>query len=62
MRRAWLAVPLLLLMAPAASAATPREPLWGVIAVAYGSYSVDYGQDRPSPPSGIDGRGSGRWS
>jgi len=49
-------------MAPPASAATPREPLWGVIAVAYGSYSVDYGQDRPAPPSGIDGRGSGRWS
>jgi hypothetical protein len=49
-------------MAAPASAATPREPLWGVIAVAYGSYSVDYGQDRPAPPSGIDGRGSGRWS
>lgn len=49
-------------MAPPASAATPREPLWGVIAVAYGSYSVDYGQDRPAPPSGIDGRGSGQWS
>jgi hypothetical protein len=48
-------------MAAPASAAT-REPLWGVIAVAYGSYSVDYGQDRPAPPSGIDGRGSGRWS
>ena len=42
-------------MAAPASAATPREPLWGVIAVAYGSYSVDYGQDRPTPPSGIDG-------
>jgi hypothetical protein len=61
-RRAWLAVPLLLLVAPAASAATPREPLWGVRVVAYGSYSVDYGQDRPSPPSGVDGRGSGSWS
>jgi hypothetical protein len=33
-----------------------------VTAVAYGSYSVDYGQDRPAPPSGIDGRGTGRWS
>jgi hypothetical protein len=55
-------VPLLLLMAPTASAAAPREPLWGVTAVAFGSYSVDYGQDRPSPPSGIDGRGSGRWT
>jgi hypothetical protein len=55
-------VPLLLLMAPGASAATPREPLWGVRAVAHGSYSVDYGQDRPSPASGIDGRGSGSWS
>ncbi len=62
MRRAWLAVPLLLLWAPAAAAAPPREPLWGVIAVAYGTYAVDYGQDRPSPPSGIDGRGSGSWS
>jgi hypothetical protein len=61
-RRAWLAVPLLLLTAPAASAAPPPEPLWGVTAVAAGSYSVDYGQDRPSPPSGIDGRGSGSWS
>jgi hypothetical protein len=61
-RRAWLAVPLLLLTAPAASAAAPPEPLWGVTAVASGSYSVDYGQDRPSPPSGIDGRGSGSWS
>jgi hypothetical protein len=49
-------------MAAPASAAAPREPLWGVIAVAYGSYSVDYGQDRPAPPSGIDGRGTGRWS
>ena len=62
MRRAWLAVPLLLLTAPAASAAAPPEPLWGVTAVASGSYAVDYGQDRPSPPSGIDGRGSGSWS
>lgn len=49
-------------MASPASAALPREPLWGVTAVAYGSYSVDYGQERPVPPSGIDGRGSGRWS
>jgi hypothetical protein len=23
---------------------------------------VDYGQDRPSPPAGIDGRGGGTWS
>jgi hypothetical protein len=62
-RRVWLAVPLLLLLAPAAAAAAPpREPLWGVTAVAFGSYAVDYGQDRPSPPSGIDGRGSGSWS
>jgi len=49
-------------MASPASAGLPREPLWGVTAVAYGSYSVDYGQDRPVPASGIDGRGSGRWS
>ena len=62
MRRAWLAVPLLLLMATPASAARPREPMWGVIVVASGSYSVDYGQDRPTPSSGIDGRGTGRWS
>ena len=62
MRRAWLSVPLILLMAPPASAATPREPLWRVSAVAYGTYSVDYGQDRPSPPSGIDGGGSGSWT
>lgn len=62
MRRAWLALPLLLLTAPAASAAAPPEPLWRVSAVASGSYSVDYGQDRPSPASGIDGRGSGSWS
>jgi hypothetical protein len=61
-RPAWLAVPLLLLVAPTPSAATPREPLWGVRAVAFGTYSVDYGQDRPSPPSGIDGRASGSWS
>lgn len=62
MRRAWLAVPLLLVFATPASATGPREPLWGVIAVANGSYSVDYGQDRPASPSGIDGRGTGRWS
>ena len=50
-------------MAPAASAAAPpREPLWRVIAAAHGSYSVEYGQDRPAPPSGIDGSGSGSWS
>src|SRR5215207_7782457 len=49
-------------MATPASAARPRQPLWGVIAVAYGTYSVDYGQDRPAPSSGIDGRGTGRWS
>jgi hypothetical protein len=49
-------------MAPPASGARAREPLWGVTAAAYGSYSVDYGQDRPAPPSGIDGRGTGRWS
>lgn len=62
MRRAWLAVPLLLLTATPASAARPREPLWSVVAVASGTYSVDYGQDRPAPSSGIDGRGTGRWS
>jgi hypothetical protein len=60
--RIWLALPLLLAMATPAAAARPREPLWGVIAVASGSYSVDYGQDRPSPASGVDGRGTGRWS
>lgn len=49
-------------MATPAPAAPPREPLWGVTAVAYGSYSVDYGQDRPSPSSGVDGRGTGTWT
>ncbi len=49
-------------MAPPASAAPPREPLWRVTAAASGSYSVDYGQDRPSPASGVDGRGAGTWS
>jgi hypothetical protein len=49
-------------MATPAAAAAPREPLWAVLVAAEGSYSVDYGQDRPAPPSGIDGRGSGRWS
>jgi hypothetical protein len=48
-------------MASPAAAAEPREPLWGVTALAYGSYAVDYGEDRPTPPSGIDGRGSGQW-
>jgi hypothetical protein len=61
-RRIWLALPLLLIAAAPAAAAPPREPLWGVIAVASGSYSVDYGQDRPSPSSGVDGRGTGRWT
>ena len=56
-------LPLLLgIVTPAAAAARPSEPLWGVTAVASGSYSVDYGQDRPSPSSGVDGRGMGRWS
>ena len=49
-------------MATPASAARAREPLWRVIVVASGSYSVDYGQDRPAPSSGIDGRGTGLWS
>jgi hypothetical protein len=49
-------------MAPPASAARQPEPLWGVVAVAHGSYAVDYGQDRPAPPAGIDGRGTGRWN
>jgi hypothetical protein len=62
MRRIWLGLPLLLLMATPADAARPREPVWGVIAAAHGSYSVDYGQDRPSPSSGVDGRGTGSWS
>ena len=48
-------------MATPAAAARPREPLWRVIVVASGSYSVDYGQDRPSPSSGVDGRGTGTW-
>jgi hypothetical protein len=61
-RRIWLALPLVLLMTTPAAAARPREPVWGVTAVAYGSYSVDYGRDRPSPSSGVDGRGTGRWS
>jgi hypothetical protein len=61
-RRIWLTLPLLLAVATPAAAAAPREPRWGVIAVASGSYSVDYGQDRPSPSSGVDGRGTGRWS
>jgi hypothetical protein len=58
----WLALPLLLVMATPAAAARPREPLWRVTAVASGGYSVDYGQDRPSPSSGVDGRGTGTWS
>jgi hypothetical protein len=61
-RRIWLALPLLLALATPAAAARPREPLWRVVAVANGSYSVDYGQDRPSPSSGVDGRGTGQWS
>jgi hypothetical protein len=61
-RRLWLAVPLLLAITTPAGAARPREPLWGVTVAASGSYSVDYGQDRPSPPAGVDGRGSGQWS
>jgi hypothetical protein len=58
----WLALPLLLVMATPAAAARPREPLWRVTAVASGGYSVDYGQDRPSPSSGVDGHGTGTWS
>jgi hypothetical protein len=50
------------MVASPAAAARPREPLWGVTVVASGGYSVDYGQDRPAPPSGIDGTGAGRWS
>jgi len=61
-RRIWLALPLLLALAAPAAAARPPEALWSVIAVAHGSYSVDYGQDRPSPSSGVNGRGTGRWS
>ena len=49
-------------MATPAAAPRPREPLWRVTAVASGGYSVDYGQDRPSPSSGVDGRGTGTWS
>ena len=49
-------------MATPAAAALPREPVWRVIAAAHGSYSVDYGQDRPSPSSGVDGRGTGSWA
>jgi hypothetical protein len=61
-RRILLALPLLLAMATPAAAARPREPLWRVSVVASGSYAVDYGQDRPSPASGVDGRGTGAWS
>jgi hypothetical protein len=61
-RLIWLALPLLLVIATPAAAARPREPLWRVMVVADGSYSVDYGQDRPSPSSGVDGRGTGRWT
>ena len=53
MRRAWLALALLLAV-PAPAAA---EPHWGVRAVASGSYGVDYGDDHDS----VDGQGSGRW-
>ncbi len=56
------AVPLLLAMATPAAAARPPEPLWRVTAVASGSYALDYGQDRPSPSSGVDGRGTGTWA
>jgi hypothetical protein len=61
-RRAWLAVPLLLVTATPAEAAPPPEPQWGVVVSARGSYVVDYGQDRPVPSSGVDGRGIGNWS
>lgn len=57
-RRAWIALPLLLVTAAPAAAA---EPLWGVRAVASGSYALDYGHDRPATPSGVDGRGTGTW-
>ena len=49
-------------MATPATAARPREPLWRVTALASGSYSVDYGQDRPSPSSGVDGSAAGTWT
>jgi hypothetical protein len=58
MRRAWLALPLLLLICAPARAA---EPLWGVRAVAHGSYALDYGDERPVPPSGLDGQATGSW-
>jgi hypothetical protein len=54
-RRAWLALALLLaLPAPVAAAA---DPLWGVRAVASGSYALDYGDDGDE----IDGQGTGTW-
>lgn len=51
-----LAVPVVLAV-PGPAAAAPEEPLWGVRAVAAGTYTLDYGDDGDS----IDGQGTGSW-
>lgn len=54
MRAAWLAAAVgLVIPAPAAAA----EPLWGVRAVAAGSYALDYGDEGDA----VDGQGTGSW-
>ena len=54
MRGAWLAAAVVLAVpAPAAAA----EPLWGVRAVAAGTYALDYGDDGDA----VDGQGTGSW-
>jgi hypothetical protein len=55
-RRAWLPLALLLAV-PAPAAAAAPEPLWSVRAVAFGSYTLDYGDDGDP----IDGQGTGNW-
>ena len=51
-----LAVALAALAMPAGAVAA--DPLWGVRAVAFGTYALDYGDDRDA----IDGQASGRWN
>jgi len=55
-RRAWLAIPLLLVVSPAPAVAA--DPLWSVKASASGTYALDYGRDGDE----VDGLGTGSWS
>ena len=57
MRTIWLAVGVLLLALPVPAATAAADPLWGVRAVASGTYALDYGDDGDA----IDGQGTGRW-